>query len=192
MRRSIYDEEHHSFGKVVRTFLEVEVVPHYATYEAEGHLPPEFWRRAGELGLLGINIPEQYGGAGVDDFRFNAIISEQGAAAGFPMGGVRVQSDICVPYFLHQADEQQRARWLPGIATGETIVAIAMTEPGAGSDLASMSSTALRDGDDYVLNGQKTFISNGIVADLVIVAAKTDPAESHRGISLFVVEAEMP
>lgn len=189
MNRSVYGEEHESFRKVVRGFLQREVVPRYAEFEAAGCLPSEFWRSAGSLGLLGINIPEQHGGAGVESFKFNAIISEEGAAAGVALGGVRVQSDICVPYFLHQANEEQQARWLPDIASGEKVVAIAMTEPGAGSDLAGMSTTALRDGDDYVLNGQKTFISNGIVADLVIVAAKTDPNERHRGISLFVVEA---
>lgn len=190
MNRSVYGEEHESFRKVVRGFLQREVVPRYGEFEAAGCLPPEFWRSAGSLGLLGINIPERHGGAGVESFKFNAIISEEGAAAGVALGGVRVQSDICVPYFLHQANEDQQERWLPDIASGEKVVAIAMTEPGAGSDLAGMSTTARRDGDDYVLNGQKTFISNGIVADLIIVAAKTDPSERHRGISLFVVEAD--
>lgn len=190
MNRSVYGEEHESFRKVVRGFLQREVVPRYGEFEAAGCLPPEFWRSAGSLGLLGINIPERHGGAGVESFKFNAIISEEGAAAGVALGGVRVQSDICVPYFLHQANEEQQERWLPDIASGEKVVAIAMTEPGAGSDLAGMSTTARRDGDDYVLNGQKTFISNGIVADLIIVAAKTDPSERHRGISLFVVEAD--
>lgn len=191
MRRTVYGDEHEAFRDVVRKFLETEVVPRYHEFEEAGRLPGKFWTRAGELGLLGINIPERYGGSGVDGFKFNAIVSEAGAAAGFPMGGVRVQSDICVPYFLNQADDEQKARWLPAIASGKKVVAIAMTEPGAGSDLAGISTKAIRDGDDYILAGQKTFISNGLSADLVIVAAKTDPSERHRGISLFVVESDM-
>jgi len=149
---------------------------------------------AGSHGFLGFDIPEEFGGAGVRDFRFNLVIGEEVQAAGSGgVGlGITLHNDICLPYFLAYCDDEQRKRWLPGIASGELITAIAMTEPGIGSDLASMSTTARRDGDEYVVNGAKTFITNGINADLVITAVKTDPSQRHKGMSLLVLERGMP
>ena len=190
MRRTLYEPEHADFRESWRAFLEREAVPNAEQWERDGIVPREFFAAAGEAGFLGMGVPEEYGGAGVTDFRFNAIIAEEAQALG--LGGVALgvtlHNDICLPYFLEYCDEAQRERWLPGIVSGELITAIAMTEPGIGSDLASMTSTALREDDHYVLNGSKTFITNGINGDLVITAAKTDPKERHAGISLVVVE----
>src|SRR5262249_28433974 len=148
---------------------------------------------AGSGGFLAMGVPERYGGAGADDFRLNLVIGEEAQRAGvgsFGLG-VTLHNDICLPYFLRYCSEEQRERWLPGIASGELITALAMTEPGIGSDLASMTTRAIRDGDHYRVDGSKTFITNGINADLVILAAKTDPSERHRGISLLIVERGM-
>jgi alkylation response protein AidB-like acyl-CoA dehydrogenase len=157
-------------------------------------VPREVWRKAGAVGLLSPNIPEEYGGGGVDDFVYSAIAIEEVVRAGAMSAslGFSVHSDIVAPYLLHYADEQQKRRWLPGAASGERILAVAMTEPNTGSDLAGVRATAVRKGDHYLLNGQKTFISNGILSDLVVVVAKTDPEERHRGITLLVVEEGMP
>ncbi|TMK99744.1 MAG: acyl-CoA dehydrogenase [Actinobacteria bacterium] len=193
MRRTLFEDVHEDFRESYRTFLEREVVGdagRYGEWEREGIIPREVFALAGRGGFLGMAVPERYGGAGVQDFRFNLIVGEEAQYAGvgsFGLG-ITLQNDICLPYFLSYCTEQQRERWLGGIASGELITAIAMTEPGIGSDLAGMSTRAIRDGEHYVLNGTKTFITNGINADLVIVAAKTDPAERHRGISLIVVE----
>jgi alkylation response protein AidB-like acyl-CoA dehydrogenase len=194
MRRQLYDSEHEAFRQSVRRFLDKEVVPHLHEWEAAGIVPREVFVAAGSSGFLGMAVPEEYGGGGVDDFRFNAVLGEEvqhcgAAAAGL---GITLHNDICLPYFLAYATKEQRERWLPGIASGELITAIAMTEPGIGSDLASMSTTALRDGDDFVVNGSKTFITNGINADLVITAVKTDPSQRHAGMSLLVLERGMP
>jgi alkylation response protein AidB-like acyl-CoA dehydrogenase len=193
MRRDIYTEEHDLFRQTVRGFFERSVVPHHEQWERDGIVDRSLFTQAGELGLLGMQVPEEYGGAGVDDFRFNTILVEEAQYAAVSSAGLNLSlhNDICLPYFLHQANEEQRARWLPGIVDGSAITAVAMTEPGAGSDLAAIRTTAERRGDGYVLNGAKTFISNGINADLVVVAAKTDPTERHRGMSLFVVERGM-
>ena len=139
-------------------------------------------------------IPEKWGGGGTDDFRFNVVLAEELAAAGIGGAGLglTLHNDICTPYFIEYCNDEQAKRWLPGIASGELITAVAMTEPGTGSDLAGIATTAIRDGDEYVLNGSKTFITNGINADLVIVAAKTDPTQRHSGMSLLVVERGMP
>jgi len=156
-------------------------------------VPREVFALAGRGGFLGMAVPERYGGAGAEDFRFNVIVGEETQRAGvgsFGLG-ITLHNDICLPYFLTYCDEPQRERWLPGIASGELITALAMTEPGIGSDLAGMSTRARRDGDHYVVDGTKTFITNGINADLVIVAVKTDPSERHRGISLLVLERGM-
>jgi alkylation response protein AidB-like acyl-CoA dehydrogenase len=196
MRRVLFDDEHELFRDSVRKFVEKEMVPHNDEWEEAGLVPREVFRAAGALGFLGMAIPEEYGGGGVDDFRYNLVIIEELQRAGVNAAGlgITLHNDICLPYFLRYCDDDQRGRWLPGIASGELITAVAMTEPGMGSDLASMATTAVRNGngDDYVVNGSKTFITNGINADLVIVAAKTDPAARHAGISLLVVERGMP
>ena len=193
MRRRLFEAEHEVFRTSVRAFLDKEVIPHLAVWEAQGIVPRELFLRAGATGFLGMAIPEELGGGGVTDFRFNAVLGEEvmhagAAAAGL---GLTLHNDICLPYFLDLATEEQRRRWLPGIASGELITAVAMTEPGMGSDLASMATTAVRRSDHYLVNGSKTFISNGINADLVITAVKTDPQQQHRGMSLIVLERGM-
>ena len=193
MRRTLFEDVHEDFRASFRTFLQREVLGEegrYGEWERAGIVPREVFALAGQGGFLGMAVPEPYGGAGAEDFRFNAIIGEETQRAGvggFGLG-ITLHNDICLPYFLTYCNESQRERWLGGIASGELITALAMTEPGMGSDLAGMSTRALRDGDHYVVDGSKTFITNGINADLVIVAAKTDPSERHRGISLLVVE----
>ena len=191
--RTIFDDEHQAFRESFAAFVAKEASPHYLEWEAAGIAPRELYLAAGQYGFLGMAIPEQYGGGGANDFRFNAIISEEFAAAGIGGAGLglTLHNDITTPYFLEYCTDEQAQRWLPGIASGELITAIAMTEPGTGSDLAGIATTAVRDGDDYVVNGSKTFITNGINADLVIVAAKTDPTERHSGLSLLVVERGM-
>ncbi|MDV7243652.1 MULTISPECIES: acyl-CoA dehydrogenase family protein [Rhodococcus] len=192
-RRALFDDEHEAFRDSFRAFLESRVVPQYAQWERDGIVPRKVFREAGDLGFLGMEIPEEYGGGGVSDFRFNAVIAEEIARTGTVSVGINLHNDICVPYFLAYADDEQRRRWLPGLASGELIAAIAMTEPGTGSDLAGIGTTAILDGDHYVLNGNKTFISNGHNADLVIVAARTErEADRHGGLSLIVVERDTP
>jgi len=194
MRRSLFEDEHDAFRASVRRFVEAEMVPHGAAWDEAGIVDRSVFERAGALGFLGMAIPTEYGGGGSDDFRFNLILTEEvhrvglnGAALGFAL-----HNDICLPYLLRYGSEEQHRRWLPDVARGGRILAIAMTEPGAGSDLAAIATTARRDGDEYVLNGSKTFITNGINADLVVAAVKTDPALTHRGISLVVVERGTP
>ena len=190
MDRTLYREDHEMFRRSFRRFLEREVVPHQERWREAGTVDRAAWRKAGEGGFLCPWMPEEYGGAG-GDFLHSCIIGEELARiyeSGFAM---MLHSDIIVPYIFEFGNEEQKKRWLPGCVTGESVTAIAMTEPGTGSDLAALSTTAVRDGDDYVINGAKTFISNGLSCDLCVVAAKTDtdPANAHRGISLFVVEA---
>jgi alkylation response protein AidB-like acyl-CoA dehydrogenase len=194
MRRRLFTDEQEEFRQSFRRFLAAEAVPHHEEWEREGIVPRELYARAAEHGFVSMAVPESHGGAGVDDFRFNIVLNEEAGLAqvnGFGYG-LTLHNDVCLPYLLRYANEEQRDRWLPGVARGEWILAIAMTEPATGSDLAGIQTTALRDGDDYVLNGAKTFITNGINADLVIVAAKTDPGERHRGLSLLVVERGTP
>ena len=193
MERTIFDDEHDLFRASVRRFVEEEITPHLEEWEQAGIVDRSVFTKAGAHGFLGMAIPEEYGGGGVPDFRYNLVIGEevQRAGAGGAGLGITLHNDICLPYFLTLANEDQKQRWLPGIASGELITAIAMTEPGIGSDLASMSTTAIRDGDDFVVNGSKTFITNGINADLVITAVKTNPEERHAGMSLIVVERGM-
>ena len=189
--RPLLEAEHESFRRTVRSFLEKEVVPHHDQWEVDGVVPREIWTKAGALGLLCFDVAEEYGGAGVDDFRYNMVMAEELTRAGVNGPGFLVHTDIIVPYLSSLGSEEQKQRWLPGCVSGETITAIAMTEPGAGSDLQGIRTTAVDKGDHYVLNGSKTFISNGILADLVIVVARTDPEAGHKGISLLVVERGM-
>lgn len=193
MERTIFEPEHEALRASFRAWLEKEVVPHRDEWDAAGIVPRSLFAEAGRHGFLGTAIPVQFGGGGADDFRYNLVIGEevQAVGAGAPGLGLTLHNDICLPYFLRYCTEEQKQRWLPGIASGELITAIAMTEPGIGSDLASMATTARRDGDYYVVNGSKTFITNGINSDLVIVAVKTDPAQRHKGISLLVIERGM-
>ena len=188
------DHELDAFRDSFRTFLQREIRPHYDDWERAGIVPREAFAAAGEHGFLAMAVPERHGGAGVADFRFNVVVNEEtqrAGVAGYGLG-ITLHNDICLPYFLEYCTEEQAERWLPGIASGELITAIAMTEPGIGSDLGGMSATAVRDGDDYIVNGGKTFITNGINSDLIITAVKTDPAQKHRGISLLVVERDTP
>jgi long-chain-acyl-CoA dehydrogenase len=193
MKRTLFTEEHRLFRDAFKHFLGKEVVPYYDQWEKDGIVSREMWLKAGQQGFLGLAVPEEYGGAGVDDFRYSAIMAEEAARAGVVSAGmvIGLHNDIILPYFLAYANEEQKQRWLPGMCSGELITAIAMTEPDTGSDLAAIRTTAERQGDYYILNGQKTFISNGIIGDVVIVVAKTDPALRHKGISLLVVERDM-
>lgn len=193
MERTLYNEEHDFFRESVRIFFEREVVPHHQQWEDDGFVPLELFTKAGASGLLGFQVPEAYGGGGIVDFRFNAIVGEEACYAGVGSAGLSLtlHNDICLPYFTDFATDAQKQRWLPGIASGDLVTAVAMTEPGAGSDLAGIRTTAELDGDDYLVNGSKTFISNGINADLVVVAVKTDPSRRHAGVSLLVAESGM-
>jgi len=193
MRRQLFDADHEAFRESVRAFLAKEMVPHLEEWEAQGIVPRELFATAGAAGFLGMATPEDFGGGGVSDFRFNAVLGEEIMHAGVAGAGLglTLHNDICLPYFLDLATDEQRSRWLPGIASGELITAIAMSEPGMGSDLAGMATTAVRRADHYRVNGSKTFVSSGMNADLVITAVKTDPRERHQGMSLLVVERGM-
>jgi acyl-CoA dehydrogenase len=194
MRRDLFTADHESFRELARDFIEKEVVPHYPEWEKAGRMPRDVFRQMGALGMLGMAVPEDYGGAGVDDYRYNVVLQEEAARALVTLSTVRTQLEVILPYFLHYANAEQRQRWFPGLAAGTLLTAIAMTEPGMGSDLAGMRTTAVRDGDTYVINGAKTFITGGIQADLVIVVARTstDPDNRRRGLTLLVVEDGMP
>jgi alkylation response protein AidB-like acyl-CoA dehydrogenase len=193
MRRELFDHEHDMFRDSFRRFLEKEITPRAEEFEREGIMDRAVFARAGSAGFLGMDVPEEYGGGGVHDYRYNTVIAEEIAETCIGGSGLAItlHNDVCLPYFLHVTNEEQKQRWLPGICSGELITAVAMTEPGIGSDLASMTTTAIRDGDVYVVNGSKTFITNGINADLVITAVKTDPSQRHKGMSLMVVERGM-
>jgi alkylation response protein AidB-like acyl-CoA dehydrogenase len=193
MRRTLFEDEHEQLRAAFRTWLDKEVVPHVEEWEEAQIVPHEVFESAGEHGFLGFDLPEAHGGGGVADFRFNLVLDEEIQAAGVGAAGlgISLHNDICAPYFVRYCTDEQAARWMPGITSGALVTAIAMTEPGIGSDLASMSTTAIRDGDHYVVNGSKTFITNGINADLVITAVKTDPTQRHKGMSLLVLERGM-
>ncbi len=193
MERQLMTEDHELFREAYRTFVERELVPNIDRWDTEGIVDREVWLTAGENGFLAFDVPEAFGGTGVEDFRYNVVIVEELCRANvFAAGlGFTLHNDVTLPYFIKYGTDEQKQRWLPGIVSGELITAVAMTEPGIGSDLASMATTAIRDGDHYVVNGSKTFITNGIHADLVIVAAKTDPSQRHSGMSLLVVERGM-
>lgn len=191
MKRTLFNEEHLMFRESVRRFVEKEVTPYHDQWEKEGIVPRELWRKAGDLGFLATAVPEAYGGLGLADFCYNVILTEELTCAGASGVGFGLHNDVVLPYILAYGTEAQKQRWLPQMITGETITAIAMSEPNAGSDLAGIQTTAVRQGDYYRLNGQKTFITNGLNSDLVIVVAKTDPAAGHSGVSLLVVERGM-
>ncbi len=190
---SIYDETHELFRESFRAFVEAEMVPKYHDWEVAGIMDRELYLAAGKHGFIGLAVPEAHGGGGTNDFRFNAIIASELARRGINGAGLglTLHNDIVTPYFIEYCNDEQAARWLPGIATGELITAIAMTEPGTGSDLAGIKTTAVRDGDEFIVNGAKTFITNGINSDLVIVVCITDAEAGRNGMSLLVVERGM-
>ena len=194
MRRTVYEPEHEQFREVVREFMAREVAPHGQAWEQAGIVDREVYRAAGKYGLIGFNVPEEFGGGGVADFRFNAVVSEELAKAGPGAPAFTLHNDVVAPYLTSLATPEQQQRWLPGFAAGDLIGAIAMTEPGAGSDLAGVRTRAVLDGGTWILSGAKTFISSGINADLVIVVTRTDPdpPARHRAFSLLVVERGMP
>ncbi|MEM8799889.1 MAG: acyl-CoA dehydrogenase family protein [Pseudomonadota bacterium] len=187
--RAIYDEDHRLFRDSVRKFFDRELHPHKERWENDGVVDRAFWRKAGEAGLLCPGVPEQYGGLGLD-FKFNAIIDEELGYSGSSGPGFGVHSDICAHYLINYGSENQKQKWLPKMVSGEVVTAIAMSEPGAGSDLQGVRTSATKDGNHYVINGSKTFISNGQNADLVVVVAKTDPEKGAHGTSLILVEAD--
>jgi alkylation response protein AidB-like acyl-CoA dehydrogenase len=191
VERDIFSDEHAAFRDLVRSFVAKEVVPHHGQWERDGMVSRDVWLAAGRAGLLGIEIDEEYGGGGTQDYRYYLIIDEELGRAGANGPGFTVHNDIIGPYFQRLATKEQLERWGPGYCSGDIITAIAMSEPGAGSDLQGIRTTAVRDGDHYILNGQKTFISNGQLCDLAIVVARTDPEAGYRGISLLVVERGM-
>ncbi|HYF73009.1 MAG TPA: acyl-CoA dehydrogenase family protein [Nocardioides sp.] len=193
MKRSIYDEDHEAFRASVREFLERSVIPQVEQHAADKAIPRDFWLEAGRQGFLGLEIPEEHGGAEAGDYRFNAVLLEELNKVNAALGScVGIHADITAPYLVELGTEEQKKRWLPGVAAGEILLAIGMTEPSGGSDLAALKTTAVRDGDTWVLNGSKTFITNGYSADLVIIAARTSPEKKARGITLFAVDAAAP
>jgi alkylation response protein AidB-like acyl-CoA dehydrogenase len=192
VRRTIFEDEHSAFRDSARTFFEREAVPHTDAWEAAGLVDRSFWTKAAESGFVGFEAPEEYGGLGLKDFRFNAILDEEVAYAGAVGDNFSLENDIIAPYLVDLTNDEQKERWLPGFTRGEVVVAIAMTEPGAGSDLQGMNASAQRADDHYILNGSKTFVTSGIQADLVIVAARTAHNGGRDGFSLFVVENGMP
>ena len=191
MPSRVFKEEHETFRKTVAAFIEREIAPNYERWEKDGQVSREVWQKAGAAGLLMTDIPEEYGGGGAD-FLFSAVMIEEMSKRVFAAPGFRLHSDIVAPYIFNYGSEEQKRTWLPRMAKGEVITAIAMTEPGTGSDLQAIRTTALRKGNELVVNGQKTFITNGGLADLVIVAAKTDTAAGAKGVTLVLVEADRP
>jgi alkylation response protein AidB-like acyl-CoA dehydrogenase len=192
VQRTIYDSDHEAFRASVDEFVERQVRPHLEAHIEAHAMPRELWLAAGKQGLLGLEVPEQYGGSEAGDYRYNAVLFEELAKVNLALpSSVAIHADTVAPYLVHLTSEEQRERWLPGFCSGDILTAIGMTEPSGGSDLAALRTTAVRDGDDWILNGSKTFITNGYSADLVIVAARTTPEKKSRGITLFGVEATM-
>jgi alkylation response protein AidB-like acyl-CoA dehydrogenase len=190
--RTLYEPEHLAFRDSYRAFLAQHVAPHHEQWERNQIVDRSVWTEAGKLGYLGMAVDEAYGGGGVKDFRYNCVITEETTRGGFSGLGFTLHNDVIAPYLTDLTTDEQKQRWLPGFCSGDIITAIAMTEPGTGSDLQGITTHAHRDGDDWVLNGAKTFITNGINADLVIVVARTDPDAGAMGFSLLVVERDMP
>jgi len=193
MEAKYIQNEHKIFRESVRKFLEKEAVPYYDQWEKDGIIPREFWLKVGNQGFLCPNVDEKYGGLNAD-FTYSVIFTEELERVGTSLIGIGLHNDIVVPYIIEYGSEEQKQRWLPGCVSGEKVTAIAMTEPGAGSDLANIKTTAIKDGDSYILNGEKTFITNGIHSDLIVVACKTDSnaVPAYKGISLLVVERDTP
>ena len=193
MNRTLFGADHELFRGSVREFVGREIVPNVPKWEQEGKVDKEMFRKAGQAGILGMAIAEEHGGGGVEDFRFNVVIGEEMMRAGAFASGmcITLHNDVVLPYFLYLCTDEQKRRWHPGLASGDLMGAIAMTEPGAGSDLAGISTTAMLDGDVYVVNGSKTFITNGINSDVIVTAVKTDPSARHAGMSLLVIEEGM-
>ncbi|MGY2962233.1 alkylation response protein AidB-like acyl-CoA dehydrogenase [Pseudomonas sp. TE36184] len=189
--RTLFSPEHELFRQSVRTFLEKDAAPFHAQWEKQGYIDRALWNKAGEAGMLCSHLPEEYGGLGAD-FLYSAVVIEEISRLGLTGIGFSLHSDIVAPYILHYGSEALKHQYLPQLISGEKVTAIAMTEPGAGSDLQGVKTTAVLDGDEYVINGSKTFITNGFLADLVIVVAKTDPKAGAKGTSLFLVEAATP
>ena len=191
--RTIFDDVHQQFRSTFRSWLDKEVVPHHEEWEAAGITPRELWLNAGKQGFLGLNVPAAYGGGDTDDYHFAAIMAEEIGTTGVigSANGITLHNDIVLPYFLGLANDEQRSRFLPGMVTGEVIGALGITEPNTGSDVAGIRTTGLKKGGAFIVNGAKTFISNGINSDVVIVVCRTDPEKGHRGISLLLVERGM-
>ena len=187
--RTIFTPEHESFRDTVRRFIEAEVTPHHAEWEKVGQVPRSLWKKAGEFGLLCVNAPEAYGGQGAD-FLYSAILIEEMARAGATGPTFYLHSDIVAPYLVDFGTEAQKAKWLPRMATGDVVVALGMSEPSGGSDVQNIRTQAIRDGDEYVINGQKVFTTNGHSADLLLLACKTDPTQKAKGVSLILVETD--
>jgi acyl-CoA dehydrogenase len=194
MQRRIFTDDHELFRKTIMEFIEREVQPHYADWEAAGEVPRSLYNQLGDIGVIGINVPTEFDGGGNQDYAFNVVIQEAASACGVTLGTLRTHLGVVVPYFLAYASTEQQARWFPGLASGRLFTAIALTEPDTGSDLAGVTTSAVRDGDEYVLNGAKTFITGGLLADLVIVLARTSTSPDNRrhGLTLLVVESGMP
>ena len=192
MPRNVYTQDHEAFRSSVREFIDRHMRPRAEEMIRDKTIPREIWKAAGDMGLFGLDIPEEFGGAGAEDYRFNAIAAEEYAkftAATATCFGIH--ADVCPPYLVDLGTQEQKEKWLPGIASGELICAIAMTEPSGGSDLAALKTTAVKDGDHYIVNGSKTFITNGYQCDLAIVAVRTDPSKGAKGISLLMLEDGM-
>lgn len=195
MRRQVFNPEQIAFGSMVRDVIEREIRPHFDDWEEAGLIPKSVYRRLGELGILGMSIPEEFGGGGESSYKYSAVLTKETVTAGVGMGPLRVHMDIVLPYLLEYATDEQKRRWLPGVAAGDLMLAIAMTEPGAGSDLAGITTKAVRDGEEFVLDGSKTFITGAINADLFVVVARTaaaSPDNRRGGLSLIVVPANTP
>lgn len=191
LSRPVYKEEHEMYREAVRRFIAAEITPYHRQWEEDGVVSREVWLKAGAAGFLCSNAPHQFGGAGAD-YTYNAVFTEELGYAGATGPGFAVHSDMAANYILNFATDEQKQRWIPGMVSGESIVALGLSEPGAGSDLKAIKTTAVRDGDDYIINGQKTYISNGQLADIVILACKTDPAAGARGMTFIVVETDRP
>jgi alkylation response protein AidB-like acyl-CoA dehydrogenase len=191
--RTIYNNEHEQFRAAFRQWLDKEIAPHHEQWEADGITPRAMWKQAGSLGFLGYHVPEQYGGGGVNDYKFGAIMQEEVSETGLigSANGITLHNDIVLPYYLTLCNDDQKARWLPGMVSGDLIGALAITEPNTGSDVAGVRASAVRKGDVYIVNGSKTFITNGINSDLVITTVRTDPDAGHKGFTLLVLERGM-
>ncbi|MEU6008339.1 acyl-CoA dehydrogenase family protein [Streptomyces sp. NPDC047453] len=195
MRRTLFDEDHDAFRASVRTFVEREIQPYYQEWAERGLVDRELYTKAARQGLVGLQVPEEYGGAGATSYKFNAVFIEETILGDANLGSLRVHSEVCLPYLLRYCTPEQRSRWLPAVARGELVLALAITEPGTGSDVAGVRTTARRDGDHYVLNGAKTFITGGANADRVLVVCRTAPAtedDRRAGLSILVVDTRSP